>query len=81
MCSLVCDNVVLGLRILTTCCDIQELAFKCTTWLQAFDEDKLVEFFAVENMLLEENEDLLEKASYLEEMEWNEKTLNEDLGC
>jgi hypothetical protein len=49
--------------------------------LQAFDEDKLVEFFAVENMLLEENEDLLEKASYLEEMEWNEKTLNEDLGC
>jgi len=32
------------------------------------DGDKFVEFFVVENMLLEENEDLLEKASYLEEI-------------
>jgi hypothetical protein len=33
------------------------------------DGNKLVEFFVVEDMLLEENEDLLEKASYLEKIE------------
>ncbi len=66
MCLLVCDNVVLGLRILTTYHDIQELAFKYTTLLQAFDGNKLVELFVVEDTLLEENEDWLEKASYLE---------------
>jgi hypothetical protein len=35
----------------------------------------------VENMLLEENEDLFEKASNLEEIEWKEKTLDEDPWC
>jgi hypothetical protein len=33
------------------------------------DGNKLVEFFVVEDMLLEENEDMFEKASYLEEIE------------
>jgi hypothetical protein len=51
---------------LTTYHDIQELAFKYTTLLQAFDGNKLVELFVVEDTLLEENEDWLEKASYLE---------------
>ncbi len=45
------------------------------------DGNKLVEFFVVEDMLLEENEDLLEKASYLEKIEWSVRILDEDLWC
>jgi hypothetical protein len=37
--------------------------------LQAFDGNKLIEFFVVEDTLLEENGDLLEKTSYLEKIE------------
>jgi hypothetical protein len=33
------------------------------------DGNKLVDFFVVEDMLLEEHEDMLEKASYLEKIE------------
>jgi len=32
----------------------------------------------VEDTLLKENEDLLEKASYLEKIEWKKKTLDDD---
>jgi hypothetical protein len=46
--------------------------------LQAFDGNKLVEFFVVEDTLLEENEDWLEKASYLEKTKWKERTLDDD---
>jgi hypothetical protein len=42
---------------------------------------KLVEYFVVEDMLLEENENLLEKASYLEEIEWSVRILDEDPWC
>ncbi len=46
------------------------------------DGDKLIEFFVVEDTLLEENEDLLEKLAYnLEEVEWKDKILDEDFWC
>jgi hypothetical protein len=34
--------------------------------LRSFDGNKLVEFFVVEDTLLEDNENLLEKTSHLE---------------
>jgi hypothetical protein len=35
----------------------------------------------VEGMLLKENEDLLEKASYSDEIEWSVRILDEDIWC
>ncbi len=45
------------------------------------DGDKFIGFFVVEGMLLKENEDLLEKASYSDEIEWSVRILDEDIWC
>ncbi len=49
--------------------DIQAFAFICTTDCKLVHGNKLVEFCVVKNMLLEENDDLLEKVGYLEKTE------------